>query len=367
MLLQGTATHIPLPEKSVHLVVTSPPYFGKIEYGLASLVWPEVAYVPMAGIGASPITVPAWRGVLGDEPLPEFYVAHLVLIFREVRRVLRDNGLVYLNIGDTYNSSPSNHQGNSFDSGWVVRPKFENGGVAGKQRQKREIPYLQLKDLIGIPWRVAFALQADGWVLRIDGVWAQGRSGEIEDVGAGPVMPEPRGDRPIHAHEYIFILSKRPRPYFYDDEAVRVKTAQGNGHRLRSVWLHNPNNFKGSHLATFPPELAETCILAGTSKRGCCPRCQTPWERVIDSPKPPEELKGSQKSRWKAAHPDRLLGWQPGCSCGIDETIPCTVLDPFIGSGSTAVAAERLGRRWVGVDLATGYLQMAKERMRERV
>ena len=292
----------------------------------------------------------AWRGSLGLEPTPELYVSHLVQIFREVRRVLRDDGTVWLNLGSSY-------AGSWGDSGH--RP--ERDGVPGTQREKRteffnreghpqgnkpvtvSPPGFKPKDLIPIPWMVAMALQADGWWLRQDIIWSKPNP-----------MPESVTDRCTKAHEYIFLLTKSAR-YFMDMEAVKEPATGWNGSRFddgknllnhpnvgkrplrgtysadsgrndgkphpsggyppesgtrnrRSVWTISTKPFKEAHFATFPPEIPEICIKAGS---------------------------------------------RPGD----------TILDPFSGAGTTGMVAEKLDRKYIGIDLSREYNDMGEARI----
>lgn len=263
-----------LPEASVHCVVTSPPYWGLRDYGV--------------------------EGQLGLEPTPEEHVTAMVEVFREVRRVLRDDGTAWVNYGDCY------------------APSLPNG--AG----------LKPKDLVGMPWRVAFGLQADGWYLRSDIIWAKPNP-----------MPESVTDRPTKSHEYVFLLSKSPR-YFYDADAVREPDSgrasgngfagrqggarqtnvsggrgreerhePGSGRNLRDVWTVATHPFPGAHFATFPPDLIRPCIRAGCPEGG-------------------------------------------------------TVLDPFFGSGTTGLVCDQEGRDWIGVELNEEYAEIARKRLYEK-
>jgi DNA modification methylase len=286
------------------------------------------------------VDVPAQRCCLGLETTPEAFIGHLVLVFREVRRVLRGDGTLWLNLGDSYAD----------------------------------------KSLVGIPWRAAMALQADGWYLRSEVVW-----------GKPNPMPESVTDRPTKAHEQVFLLTKSPR-YFYDAEAVRepLKGAAGSrfdrgktgengmgrvqdgdrednpaGRNLRTVWTIATRPSRVSHFAVMAPALAERCIKAGTSEHGCCAACGAPWVRIVERVGLPRErsgshnnvpgregggisgmtnLSGAKLAAWKAAHPDTHLGWRPSCPCEPSAPAPCRVLDPFGGSGTTAAVAAVLGR-----------------------
>jgi len=337
-----------LEDQSVHCVITSPPYWNQRDYQI--------------------------NGQIGLEPTPVEYVTKLVKVFREVWRVLRDDGTVWLNLGDSYAGS----------------------GKAGKKINMKP------KDLIGLPWRVAFALQADGWYLRSDIIWSKSNS-----------KPESCVDRPTNAHEHVFLLAKRAR-YFYDNEAIkepyarkyqdgpgfggfankknskyRIIDNQGNGPNAkvgsgcnkRSVWSIPTVPFPKAHFATYPPGLVEPCIKAGTSERGVCPKCGNPWRRMVETnrsytPVDPTTLKGEiRSSKMKLYRSNSketgeiegqietvTIGWQPSCSCGLDP-IPATVLDPFFGAGTTGLVTTKLRRNCIGVEISPKYAKMAKKRI----
>lgn len=323
-----------LPDESVHCCVTSPPYWGLRDYGVA--------------------------GQIGLEPTPEAYVAKMVEVFREVRRVLRDDGTVWCNLGDSYARNGGTQGGGN----------RELLHMEGKQTRMTVIPPgvgLKEKDLCGIPWRVAFALQADGWYLRCDIIWRKPNP-----------MPESVTDRPTKAHEYIFLLSKSPK-YYYDQNAILEPCSQSTHDRLsqdvqnqigseranggaktngnmkavarkswrgsefhdgrnaevhpnvgknrvkdnlsmdsalaimpearnkRSVWTVPTQGFKDAHFATFPEDLIKPCILAG------CP-------------------------------------------------VGGTVLDPFGGSGTTGKVSLELGRRAILIELNPKYVELCQRR-----
>lgn len=293
-----------LEGKSVHCVVTSPPYFGLRDYG--------------------------HDGQIGLEASPDAFVAKLVDVFREVRRVLRDDGTVWLNLGDSYANEERDRTMAS-----VTAASTLSGGLAGQAASRRQPSKMakgvKRKDMIGIPWRVAFALQADGWYLRQDIVWHKPNP-----------MPESVTDRCTKAHEYIFLLSKSAR-YYFDREAMqepavydgpprradsfmrKVHTTpppgQPSQHRegrddiaytgtrnRRSVWTVATKPYKGAHFAAFPPELIRPCILAGCPKDG-------------------------------------------------------TVLDPFGGSGTTALVALEEGRKALLCELNPDYIALAHKRL----
>ena len=217
-----------LPEKSVNTCVTSPPYFNLRDYGITDQ--------------------------LGLEETPEQFTENLVKLFREVRRVLRDDGTVWLNLGDSYCSI----------NGYArASPEFQRKGRNNAPANNRSLSELhkaniKTKDLIGIPWRVAFALQADGWYLRQDIIWHKPNP-----------MPESVQDRCTKAHEYIFLLSKSPK-YYYDNEAIKEESQldASETKNKRSVWSVSPVAYKEAHFATYPPELIKPCILAGCPEGG---------------------------------------------------------------------------------------------------
>ena len=292
-----------MAEKSVHTCVTSPPYFGLRDYGMDDQI--------------------------GLEQTPEAFVAEMVAVFREVKRVLRDDGTLWLNLGDSYASyrdgkaTPDTTRG---DSEGTLVPK---GSAKNRMASTFAGSSIKHKDLIGIPWRVAFALQADGWYLRQDIIWHKPNP-----------MPESVTDRCTKAHEYIFLLSKSPQ-YYFDHEAIKEPVANSSISRLsqnnlpnqlgsdrvpfktngtmkavgnneirnkRSVWTITTKPFKGAHFATFPPDLIEPCILAGCPEGG-------------------------------------------------------TVLDPFGGAGTTGLVASNHNRNSILCELNPKYAQLALDRI----
>jgi len=275
-----------LPDCSVHCCVTSPPYYNLRDYGHA--------------------------GQIGMERTPEEYVAKLVEVFREVRRVLRNDGTLWLNLGDSYAAT---RKGSSGKGGKQQR----NEGSVLSDRRAVAPSGVRPKDLLGIPWRVAFALQADGWRLRQDIIWAK----------SAP-MPESVTDRCTKAHEYIFLLAKSSHYYFdakaieepaayagqnrggstnrYEQNAAGMDNKQYDVRNKRSVWTVNPQPYRHAHFATYPPKLIEPCILAG------CP-------------------------------------------------VGGVVLDPFLGSGTTAFVAVELGRKFLGIELNPRYAELARNRV----
>lgn len=375
-----------LPDSGVQCVVTSPPYWGLRDYGLPPTVWGgedwcehewgEQTYQRRSNDGGEPDRKQptnagaigrdqpihhafcqrcgAWRGELGLEPTPELYVEHLVAVMREVRRVLRPDGTLWLNLGDSY--AGANYRGGSVES--ASAKQASNQGTVGFMRRTALAipPGLKPKDMAGIPWRVALALQADGWWLRSAITWCK----------TAP-MPESVRDRPTKATEQVFMLTKSSR-YYYDAEAVR-----DGGHNLWDYWVLGPEPYKDAHFATMPSTLAERCILAGTSAKGCCPTCGAPWERVVErksmviesSPRKDAlgEYGNTCTSGKRVSPPEsRTVGWQPTCDCDAGEPVPCTVLDCFGGAGTTALAATQNRRDFVIIELNEEYAQMAEER-----
>jgi DNA modification methylase len=414
-----------LPDESVQCCVTSPPYWGLRDYGTATWEGGDAGcdHKPQPDGGPKQLTNVGgsghpWKGTVcpkcgarridaqfGLEESPEAYVANMVEVFREVKRVLRRDGTLFLNVGDSYAGS-GNGSHDYREAGASI-----SKNDAKYRGQKPGLPRgLKPKDLVGIPWMLAFALRADGWWLRSDIIWAKPNP-----------MPESVTDRPTKSHEYVFLLTKAAT-YYWDAEAVKETTVTkpqrrfvssliggyrdvpGQGRQngkgvpprdesqqdyssrnLRSVWTIATQPFKGAHFATFPQKLAETCIKAGTSERGACLKCGGPWERVVERTKPPADVytgtvkpdsiapvshpelgkagMGQKLQNWYNEHPVETLGWRPTCSCGETDTRPCLVLDPFSGAGTTGLVATKLGRDYIGIELNPAYNAMAKGRI----
>ena len=292
-----------VPDNTVRCCVTSPPYFGLRDYGM-----PEQ---------------------IGLERDPDAFVDALVRVFREVRRVLTDDGTLWVNIGDSYCNAPRGNKGDWSSNGLhgaktsVAYQETLNAGTA-QTINKSKLPGLKQKDLIGIPWMLAFALRKDGWYLRQDIIWHK-----------TSCMPESVTDRCTKNHEYLFLLAKS-RSYYFNADAIKTPAKQDWGTRdrrngkyhndgsglqphsgltksyptanKRSVWTITPSNYKGAHFATFPPALVEPCILAGSA---------------------------------------------PGD----------TVLDPFLGSGTTLAVAKQHGRNGIGIELNPDYIPLAQARI----
>ena len=364
-----------LPVNSIDCVVTSPPYWGLRDYGLPQLVWGGDSGCAHEWTRHGECSeCSAWLGQLGLEPSIELYVQHLVEVFRGVRRVFKPQGTLWLNLGDCCNAGTNAPRAASANrvGYWQI------AGSMGDRRVKAL--GLKAKDLVGIPWRVALALQADGWYLRSDVIWAK----------PNPV-PEGVRDRPIRAHEYLFLFSREPR-YFYDAEAVREgaateaigamdkrtrarDTAIRMGRAQRSVWSIPTQRYHQAHFATFPERLVEPCILAGSSAAGCCPVCGSAWQRkvcvryanpgnrVSNGPRSAQRRQESPGFARRLVRVAEGQTWQASCSC-TRQRVPATVLDPFAGSGTTLAVARRLGRRSIGIELSASYVDLARERVR---
>jgi DNA modification methylase len=321
-------------------------------------------------------------------------------VFREVRRVLRDDGTLWLNLGDSYCSTDKWGGGGNGNSG--KQTVAVDGSVPSwaVRERKRPIPGIKPKDLVGIPWRVAFALQADGWYLRQDIVWHKPNP-----------MPESVTDRCTKSHEYMFLMAKSDR-YYFDHEAIKEKSvtgdtrkpygidgawamdgrdkweegkgqqrpnADGTRRNKRSVWTVNTRSYREAHFATFPTKLIEPCIMAGTSEKGCCPTCGSPWERITERVGGSASVAGP-KSQTKrdmglvtafSGYEDgstspsfTTVGWKPTCACqDAGDPVPCTVLEPFAGSGTTLFVSVALGRSAIGCELNPEYAKLIEKRL----
>lgn len=426
------------PTRSVHCAVTSPPYWGLRNYSMCDCATVMSAYTAnstLAGGGnvqrkdpdpeckkcGGTGQIKGMETEIGREPLPDCgtygqaqcrqcFVCSMVGVFRELHRVLRDDGTLWLNLGDSYTGvsqtgGTSGKEGSPKRIGRMFNSRSSNRGSFCGQMDvtnfgtgtKCDLPE---GNLVGIPWRVALALQADGWILRQDVIWAKPNP-----------MRESVTSRCTKSHEYIFHLTKSME-YYFDHVAIQTESAQGGKHRIAvretgdrvsccgadranklDVWFVPPKAYPGAHYATFSPELITPCILAGTSAYGCCAACGTPWERVVvkvgdtgeeynhfgatrKGPAPGQAPTSSQRKGYDRSLtsnrngmteagstlstntiPKReTVGWEQKCGCQGASVEPCIVLDPFSGSGTTVATSLELGRRGVGIDLSEQYL-----------
>lgn len=453
-----------LPDKLLHCIITSPPYWGQRLYGFGgdgsceekeiSHQWQEFSncLVMCENCGMKAPT-------LGSEKTVEEHIDKLVAGFGILRQKLRDDGVLFLNYGDKYGGG-----NNKAIGGDAQRFSSKDSGTF------QDNPNLRSGDLIGLAWRLALALQADGWILRSDTIWAKAisfcakysgstmpesvngwrwercrvkiKAGQIKSGGAntdGMFAHQPmnnaardgltaqwrdcpgcakceksdglvlrRGSwRPTRAHEYLFILTKTGN-YYCDMEAVREertesgikrqsygynnlcgdkrladptdKRDKGNryepdandtesGRNLRDVWAINPQAYPEAHYATFPEKLVEPCIKVATSEKGVCPTCGGQWARVVDHKNMVinrsdrgKKIFGNNHSTaasgtMESPSKTTTIGWRPTCGCSVKEPVPAIVYDPFMGSGTVAAVAARLGRNYIGSELNKSYIK----------
>lgn len=363
-----------LPSASVHCCVTSPPYYMLRDYDN--------------------------DGQIGLEPTPALYVERLVEVFRELRRILRDDGVFWLNIGDSYAGGGA---GARDPEKWPKQSQNYHRLTHAKRNTG-----LKNGDLIGVPWMLAFALRADGWYLRQDVIWDKPNP-----------MPESVKNRCTKSHEYLFMFSKSAK-YYFDGEAIKepaVSTKafkftdngadkqRGHGRRhegfngryaeriaeegtpttrnRRSVWKIATKPYRGAHFATFPEELITPCILAGVPEK-CCSDCGQPWQRKVHKVvlfaggsgrlgRSAEDANASGK--WVGRQygmniklgpqtSTTTTGWRPQCDC-MAEPMGGVVIDPFGGSGTTAAVAIKTGRRAILCELNPGYAGFVESRVRK--
>jgi len=363
-----------LPNNFFHTVITSPPYWGLRDYGTGKWIGGDPNCSHIAGksrndadreFGTKETLTVQYRDVckdcgavrqdnqIGMEASPEEYVRKIVRTFQEVKRVLRDDGTLWLNLGDSYSSGGRTSTTNQTVRGdkdyGVTRPP-----VSGS---------IKPKDLVGIPWRVALALQEDGWYLRQDIIWHKPNP-----------MPESVKDRCTKAHEYIFLLSKSEK-YYYDSHAIKEQSVDCLSNK-RSVWTVPVKPYNEAHFAVFPTELIEPAILAGCPPK-ICSECGTPYEREMVTIEVPEREtrdnmvgvipKRDKTSRMNSKDMKSLVqedrGFTKNCSCSGSQTSAGRVLDPFGGSGTTALVADRHGRDATIIELNQKYVDIAENRL----
>ena len=409
-----------MPARSVHTCVTSPPYWNLRDYDTGT--WEggsaDCDHTASSGRAGRPrgllesgmSTIDAsvfYRSTcgkcgakradmqIGQEPSPDCgthgqaqcgkcFVCSLVSVFREVHRVLRDDATCWLNLGDSYSSGASGQNG----TGPTTTMRSADKG-ANKRGPRPPYKELAPGNLVGVPWRVALALQTDGWVLRNDIIWHSPNK-----------MPESVNNRCSKAHEYIFLLVKCPG-YYFDGVAIAEDGAEPdrvrndrvgdkNGHLVRhsegsimrgtsqtvnkrDVWVVPSHGYHGAHFAVYSPQLITPCILAGTSEHGCCADCGAPYERVVATERADQRVDGGgnclgkqapgaaeagaeQKDYFRPVVERNTVGWRKTCGCATTEVATCVVLDPFVGSGTTVATSLVLGRAGVGIDLSEAYL-----------
>jgi len=451
-----------LPAESVHCCVTSPPYLGLRRY--------------------MPDGHPDKDKEIGSEATPEEFIAVMVDLFRKMRRVMRADGVVWINLGDSYahgKTGRTDHGSSSTTSTLGPSHNGISGGTPpGPVSVRKPPPGFKPLDLLGIPWRAVLALQADGWYLRQAVVWHKknpmpesingtrwerhrtrvapaargGQPSKVQSKGKPQRDTVPGGDfaqgtiwedcpgcpkceandglvlrrgawRPTTDHEYIFQLVKSPQ-YFCDAEAVKEPTTggahgRGNGvnpkaaqnahgarqnasfsgavsqvvatRNKRSVWTTTSKPLREAHFAPFPEDIPRICIEASTSRKGCCPECGAQVARVVERASPTEPIESNGKwstedkqssgrrilANIKAARaaggdhdnpfpPVKTIGWRPTCDCNAGDPVPCTILDPFFGAGTTGLVAMKMGRDCVGIELNQDYAEIARKRIADQ-
>jgi site-specific DNA-methyltransferase (adenine-specific) len=275
-----------------------------------------------------------YKNQVGLEKTPEEFVDKLVDIFSSCKRVLRQDGTLWINIGDTY----ADTNGSTYKKG----------------------------DLLGVPWMLANALRKDGWYLRSDIIWHKPN-------------PIPSGslNRPLSSHEYIFLLSKSSN-YYYDAEAIKECAVEKNKdgtykkRHKRDVWTVPVASFKGAHFAVFPTSLIAPCVQSSTSQHGCCANCGTNYMRVINriryATRPAKNVKiddtgFANRDGGRHLTETQTVGWQKNCTCSTDVLDRCTILDPFCGSATTGVVSLQHNHKFIGIDGKEEYLSIAESRL----
>lgn len=347
----------------VDCCVTSPPYWGLRDYGIEPTYWPEIYYSPMPGV--SEIYIPEWTGCLGLEPTIEMFIGHIVLVFREVKRVLNDSGTAWVNFGDSYIGTGGNRNKPVSREIFNTQQNHNPKGDRYERIKGAKENGLKTKDLAGIPWRVAFALQADGWYLRSDIIWHK-----------LSCMPEAVKDRPTKNHEYIFLLAKSNR-YYYDYEAILEPIAASTINRLQQD-IENQSGSKRANGGAKINGPMKAVIGKGNSKSFRGGGAYTKNQSFNNSVKIERETQGNapnetglrnKRTVWsigpqpfKEAHfatfPLKLI--EPCILAGCP--VSGIVLDPFMGSGTTAEKAIELQRNFIGFEINSNYKKLAENK-----
>lgn len=389
-LIQGNALCASLKDKSVQLCCFSPPYWKLRKYLVPDIEFPN-----------------GWEGQLGFEPTIDQYLDNLMLVMAEVWRILRDDGCVFVNIGDSYVGSGKGQLASGVHSAKSNDKQYTNKGTTVGHLSKSKTS-LKPKSLCLVPQKFAICCQEAGWIIRSEIIYHK----------KNPI-PESVNDRPTKAHEHVWLMTKQGK-YFWDKEAVKEKTRrvahvgwkdsdlkkyscdprlekQGTykdwrkycptslveKRNIRSVWTMATESIPEIHFATWPSKLVRTMILAGSSPRAC-EICGAPWRRVVKREKvminpdtkeysgknyieggrsagcrllkQMSELRGLGRNHDTPYLKTRTIGWMPTCKCDSAGTGRCVVFDPFVGIGTTVVEAEKNGRCGVGMDLSLNYL-----------
>lgn len=382
-LLLGHALDIlkTMPDESVHCIITSPPYWGLRAYGTEPQIWlngkescaehtwsgnashhrgqvPQTKWANVDAVaqGGNATTdtcsvCGAWRGELGLEPTPELYAAHLVQIFHEAKRVLRNDGTLWLNLGDSYwggkgrsgyelphEAEERKGRGETFQTAHNVPGYMDMRPADGKH------PIIKPKDLCGIPWMVAFALRADGWYLRSDIIWSKPNP-----------MPESVIDRPTKAHEYVFLFSKS-KQYYYDLEAVKENGVEYEIERRKREHAKGLNT---KHKRAADGKTGQS----PQSEHGAIKDLRHKQELVMIGKRNRRSVWVVVATRSRAAHfatfPPKLVEPMVLAGCPVDGTI----LDPFNGAGTTGLVAIQHRRNYIGIELKPEYIEMTRERL----